>query len=86
VKIAIADRAVFEAVRTGLALAKALAALYPDWHVGDLEKLVQEPRLVDAVKAGAALDSLVTIAEADLPAWRSKRDKYLIYPTIPCAL
>ncbi|HEY2517558.1 MAG TPA: exo-beta-N-acetylmuramidase NamZ domain-containing protein [Polyangiaceae bacterium] len=84
VHLHIVDRAAFEPVRTGLALARALAGLYPEWHVGDVEKLLQEPRLMDALKAGASLDDLMLQADQLLPAWRAKREKYLIYPSIPC--
>jgi uncharacterized protein YbbC (DUF1343 family)/CubicO group peptidase (beta-lactamase class C family) len=86
VKIVITDRSPFEAVRTGLALARAIATLYPnDWHAGDLEKLVQEPRVVDAVRGGASLDAIMTLAGAGVASWRATRDKYLLYPSTPCA-
>jgi uncharacterized protein YbbC (DUF1343 family) len=86
VKVTIADRATFEPVRTGLALARVLAAAYPkEWHVADVGKLLQDGPLLDSLRAGAPLDDLVTQANADVAAFRSKRDKYLLYPAAPCA-
>jgi uncharacterized protein YbbC (DUF1343 family) len=86
VKIAIDDRGVFEPVRTGLALARTLAALYPkEWHVGDVGKLLQDARILDSLRAGAPLDDLAAEADADVATWRAKRDKYLLYTATPCA-
>jgi uncharacterized protein YbbC (DUF1343 family)/CubicO group peptidase (beta-lactamase class C family) len=86
VRITIDDRGVFEPVRTGLALARALVALYPkEWHVADIGKLLQDARTLDALRAGASLEDLVAAAEADVAAWRAKRDKYLLYAATPCA-
>ncbi len=85
VKIAIVDRAAFEPVRMGLAIARALAALHAEWHAGDIGKLVQDARVVEAVRAHASLDQIMALAGADVAAWRTKRDKYLLYPTVPCA-
>jgi uncharacterized protein YbbC (DUF1343 family) len=85
-KVTIVDRTSFEAVRTGLAIARALAPLYPrDWHVGDVGKLLQDAPILDALRAGAPLDDLVTQANAEVPAFRAKREKYLLYPGSPCA-
>ena len=85
-KVTIADRRSFQAVRTGLAIARALASLYPkDWHVADVDSLLQDAPLLDALRAGAPLDDLVLQANADVAAWRTKRDKYLLYPSVPCA-
>jgi uncharacterized protein YbbC (DUF1343 family) len=86
VKITIANRRAYEAVRTGLAIARALSSLYPkDWHTADVGKLLQDPPLLDALRAGAPLDDLMVQASADVAVWRAKRDKYLLYPSIPCA-
>ena len=87
VRLVVTDRAKLDPVRTGLAVARALAGLYPDdWHEGDLQKLVQSQPVVDAVKAGKPLDAIVALAADGLAAWRAKREKYLLYPYVPCAL
>jgi uncharacterized protein YbbC (DUF1343 family) len=86
VKVKITDRDAFEAVRTGLALARVLASMYAkDWHVADVGKLLQDAPLLDALRAGATLDDLVVQAGADVAGWSAKRDKYLLYPSTPCA-
>jgi uncharacterized protein YbbC (DUF1343 family) len=84
-KITIVDRDAFEPVRMGLAIARSLSALHAEWHVGDIGKLVQDARVVDAVRAHATLDAIMAVAGADMAAWRTKRDKYLLYPEVPCA-
>jgi uncharacterized protein YbbC (DUF1343 family)/CubicO group peptidase (beta-lactamase class C family) len=85
VSIAVTDRAQLEPVRIGLAIARVLAATSKEWHVGDLEKLVQSPAVVEAVKAGKPLAEIMAIASTDVGAWRAKREKYLLYPGVPCA-
>jgi uncharacterized protein YbbC (DUF1343 family) len=85
VTIAIVDRDALEPTRVGLGIARALASLYPDWHVGDLGRLVQDAKVVDAVRAHAPLDDVMTIAADGVAAWRDKREKYLLYPSVPCA-
>ena len=85
-RLTITDRLRFEPVRLGLAIARVLAALYPkDWHVADLASLLQDPPLLDALRAGAPLEDLITQASADVAPFRAKRDKYLLYPAAPCA-
>ena len=83
-KMTIADRAAFQAVRTGLAIARALASLYPeDWHVADVGQARCRTRRSSTRSARAApLDDLVLQANADVAAWRTKRDKYLLYPSV----
>jgi uncharacterized protein YbbC (DUF1343 family) len=80
VKISIQDRKTFAPVRTGLAIARSLAALHTEWHVADLGKLAQDARVVEAVRTHATLDDIVAIAAEEVPTWRAKRDKYLLYP------
>ena len=85
VRVAIANRAAFDPVRTGLAIARALARSTPTWHEADLGKLVRSEAIVDAVKRGEPLDRIMTRVDADLTAWRAKRNRYTIYPFVPCA-
>ncbi len=86
VKLTITDRLAFESVRTGLAIGRALASLYPkEWHAADVASLLQDAPLLDALRAGAPIDDLVARANADVATFRAKRDKYLLYPVTPCA-
>ena len=81
VRVTITDRGAFEPVRTGLAIARVLAALnLKDWHVADVASLLQDGPLLDALRAGAPLDDLVAQANANVPAFRAKREKYLLTP------
>jgi hypothetical protein len=53
--------------------------------VADLGRLVQDAKVVDAVRAHAPLGDIMTIAADGVAAWRDKREKYLLYPSVPCA-
>jgi uncharacterized protein YbbC (DUF1343 family) len=86
IRITVSDRDAFEPVRTGLAIARELATLYRgQWHVEDLGKLVASPKVVDAVRAGKPLAEIEALWDVELKDWRNKREKYLLYPSTPCA-
>jgi uncharacterized protein YbbC (DUF1343 family) len=85
-KIVIGDRSAYEAVRTGLAVARAITSLYPnEWHVADVGKLLQDATVEGALRAGAPLDELTSLAGVDVARWVDKRKKYLLYASVPCA-
>jgi uncharacterized protein YbbC (DUF1343 family) len=83
VRIAITDRARFEPVRTGVALAMDLRALYPrKWHFEDVNKLVANRAAMDAMAQGKSLVEVEASWEKDLIAFRTKREKYLLYRSV----
>jgi uncharacterized protein YbbC (DUF1343 family) len=80
VRVTLTDRARFEPVRLGVALALALRGLYPRaWHVGDLYKLLAHRPSVDAITQGLPLADVEATWAGDLAAFRAKREKYLLY-------
>jgi uncharacterized protein YbbC (DUF1343 family) len=83
VKLTITDRARFEPVRTGVALASDLRALHAaQWHFDDVNRLLASRAALDAIAAGKSLSDVEATWEKELAAFRIKRDKYLLYPAV----
>jgi uncharacterized protein YbbC (DUF1343 family) len=81
----VTDRARFEPVRTGLAVARALRRLYPRaWDLPKLDRLLVHPQAMRAIEAGLPLDAVVGTYAAELAAFAAKREKYLLYGTGDC--
>jgi uncharacterized protein YbbC (DUF1343 family) len=81
VRLTITDRARFEPVRTGIALASELRALYAaKWHFDDVNRLLANRAALDAIAQGKTLPEIEATWEKELAAFRVKRDKYLLYP------
>ncbi|WP_394847781.1 DUF1343 domain-containing protein [Pendulispora brunnea] len=80
VRLTVRQRASFEPVHAGLAIAAALRALYPkEWHFGDLDKLVADRRVLEALDARRPLGEVEAIWAGELEAFKAKRAKYLLY-------
>ena len=81
VKLAVTDRATFEPVRVGVALASELRALHAaQWHFDDVNRLLASRAALDAIAAGRSLSEIEATWEKELAAFRVRRDKYLLYP------
>jgi uncharacterized protein YbbC (DUF1343 family) len=81
VKLAITDRARFEPVRVGVALAGELRALHAtQWHFDDVNRLLASRAALDAIAQGKSLPEIEATWEKELTAFRARRDKYLLYP------
>ncbi|HWL87012.1 MAG TPA: DUF1343 domain-containing protein, partial [Polyangiaceae bacterium] len=81
VRIAVKNRALFDPVRAGLALAMTLHELYPkDWHFADLDKMVCDAKVLDALDAKRPLAEIASLWQTELDAFKAKREKYLLYP------
>jgi uncharacterized protein YbbC (DUF1343 family)/CubicO group peptidase (beta-lactamase class C family) len=86
VHVTVTHRAQFEPVRTGLAIARALRRLHPqDWEFGKLDHLLASPDIMKALDAGKPLAAIVDSYHAQLAAFSSRRDKYLLYTDAACA-
>jgi uncharacterized protein YbbC (DUF1343 family) len=84
--VTVRDRTQFEPVRTGLAIARTLRRTYRrEWDYGKLDRLVGDPDVVKAIDAGVPLASIVDVYRAELAAFASKREKYLLYTDRGCA-
>ena len=86
VHIAVTDRSRFEPVRTGLAIARVLRRTYPRaWEFAKLDRLLSHPETLRAIDAGLPLDAIVATYRAELAAFMTKREKYLLYGSRDCA-
>lgn len=81
VSFKISQREQFEPVRTGLEIALQLRRLYPDqWEVENYARLLGNQRVFEAVKNANPIREIESIYRADLNAFISRRQSYLIYP------
>ena len=86
VRLAVTDRAHFDPVRTGLALARVLRRLYRGaWELQKMDRLLGCPAATNAIDQGMTLDAIVATYQADLAAFIAKREKYLLYASGDCA-
>jgi beta-N-acetylhexosaminidase len=77
----VTDRAAFEPVRLGVAIARALRDLYPDaWHADKLDKIIGNKPITDAILDRRPLADIESLWSTDLEAFRAKRKKYFLYP------
>jgi uncharacterized protein YbbC (DUF1343 family) len=84
VKVTVTDRARFEPVRTGIAIAMDLRALHAaQWHFDDVNKLLANRAALDAIAQNKTMPEIEATWEKDLAAFRTKREKYLLYPLCP---
>ncbi len=81
VRLHVENRAVFEPVRTGIAIALALRNLHgKDWDASHLRRMVGDPAVARAILERRPLPEIEALYQNDLEAFREKRTKYLLYP------
>ena len=81
VRLKVEDRAAFDPVRTGLALAIALRKLHRDhWEPGRLSHMLGDTRVTAALLKRGELPAIEAMWKDELGAFRAKRAKYLLYP------
>ena len=81
IRLRVANRSVFEPVRTGLAMALALRKLHgKDWDAARLRRMLGDPGVAQAILDGRSLSEVEALFRDDLDAFRAKRAKYLQYP------
>jgi len=84
VQVAITDRARFEPVGMGLAIALSLRKLYRDeWKPEGFSRMVADGATSAAVLAGRSLAEVEALWRDELDEFRAVRAKYLIYPETP---
>lgn len=77
----VTDRALFEPVRTGIALALSLRSLHrAQWQTARFHEIIGQPAVTRAILALRPLSEIEGLYKADLEAFRAKRQKYLLYP------
>jgi uncharacterized protein YbbC (DUF1343 family) len=81
VSLRVTDRALFEPVRTGIALALSLRRLHPaQWKTARLHEIIGQPAVTSAILALRPLSEIEALYADELEAFRSKRQKFLLYP------
>ena len=84
-RLLVTDRARFEPVRAGLAIARALRRMYPRaWDFAKLDRLLVHPQAMRAIESGLGLDAVRGTYAAELAAFAAKREKYLLYGAGDC--
>ena len=75
-----ADRASFEPLRTGFAIATALRKVHPDqWEVKGYDRLLSNAKVLQAVTDGKSTDAVLETAREGVNEFLRQRQKYLIY-------
>ena len=81
IHLKIENRAVFEPVRTGIAIAINLRKLYrSDWNAARLHRMIGDPVVSGAILQLRPLSEVEALFKADLDVFLAKRRKYLLYP------
>jgi uncharacterized protein YbbC (DUF1343 family) len=81
VSLRVTDRALFEPVRTGIALALSLRRLHrAQWKSARLHEIIGQPAVTRAILDLRPLAEIEALYEDDLKAFRSERQKHLLYP------
>jgi uncharacterized protein YbbC (DUF1343 family) len=81
IHLRVTDRASFEPVRTGVAIAVALRKLFrAAWNPAHLRGMLGDPAIAAAISDGGRLPEIEALWKRDLDAFRSKRVKYPLYP------
>jgi uncharacterized protein YbbC (DUF1343 family) len=77
----VTDRALFEPVRTGIALALGLRRLYrAQWQTARLHEIIGQPAVTRAILALRPLSEIEASYADEVEAFRDKRQQYLLYP------
>jgi uncharacterized protein YbbC (DUF1343 family) len=81
VRVRVVDRAAFEPIKTGIALALALREQHGDkFEIDKLDRLLQSRAAMDAIRAGKTIDAICETWSEPLAAFRAKRERFLLYP------
>ena len=80
VNIVLLDRNTLDAPEMGIELASALHKLYPnEWDMSKMILLVNDPRVMDAIAAGADPRKIADDWREELERFEQVRKKYLLY-------
>lgn len=80
VSVSVTDRATFEPIRTGVAIAIALTTAYPmTWRIEKMDGLLGDARTLDAIRSKRPLDEIVRSWDEGLAAFKAKRSGFLLY-------
>jgi uncharacterized protein YbbC (DUF1343 family) len=80
VALQVSDRAQFEPVRTGIAIASSLRRLHKSaWKTSRLHEMIGSPAVTSAILNQRPLVDIEALWKDDLNTFKSKRTKYLLY-------
>ena len=80
VAVSITDRAEFDPLRTGVAIALALNAAYgTTWKLDKMDGLLGSKPTLDAIRRNAPLDDVTRLWDDGIAAFRAKRATFLLY-------
>jgi uncharacterized protein YbbC (DUF1343 family) len=80
IRLAVTDRAGFEPIRTGVAIARALQELYPSaWKPDKLNGIIANRGVTSAILSGRPLSDIEAMWKPELDSFRARRKKYLLY-------
>lgn len=80
VRVQLVDRDAFQAVRTGLEIARQLRLLYPDaWEAEKYDRLLGNRQVLDALLAGKTVAEIEILYQPELDAFLKRRAEHLLY-------
>jgi uncharacterized protein YbbC (DUF1343 family) len=80
IRLTVTDRAGFDPIRTGVAIARALQELYPlSWKPDKLNGIIANRSVTNAILSGLPLTEVEAMWKTDLDSFRNRRKKYLLY-------
>ncbi len=80
IRLSVTDRAGFEPIRTGVAIAQALQELYPSaWKPDKLNGIIANRGVTNAILSGRPISDIEAMWKTELDAFRNRRKKYLLY-------
>ncbi len=80
INLIITDRAEFKSVQTGIEIASALRALYPnDWQIEKFNRLLANQTVFDEIKAGKSAAEIEKSQRVSIDEFIKKRASFLLY-------
>jgi len=80
VRMRVTDRAAFDPIRTGLAIALAIRGVHGEkFEIEKLDRLLQSKAAMALVSAGKSVDEIEAVWSEALAAFRTKRERFLLY-------
>jgi len=78
-RLRVTDRAQFEPVRAAVMLARAIHEVAPEWDLEHVDRMLQSPAAVAALRGGKSIDEIIATWKAPLAAFVAKRQRFLLY-------
>lgn len=79
IQVLVTDRSQFASVDCGIAIGVALKQRYPEWETRELNRLLGNRQIADAVLAGQRWVDIKALWQLELNAFRERRQTFLLY-------